>query len=275
LARSVSRPLVRLRHAAAVLGSGDLTARVDAGDGPREVRELATMFNAMSAQLEHLVHAQEEFVADASHQLRTPLQALRLRLENAEAELGGGRVHDDLMAASDEAARLGRIVESLLALARTERQPAARGRIDIGAVVAERGATWTPIARERGVSIALPSGHRKHWALATPGHLEQVLDNVIANAIDASPDGSTIAIRVTSVDGAIEIHVIDEGPGLTADQRMQALDRFWRAPGAKTGGSGLGLTIAKRLLAVDGGGLELRAAPRHGIDAVVTLQMTV
>ena len=273
LARSVSRPLLRLREAAARLGGGDLSSRVELPDGPPEVRELATVFNAVTAQLEQLVHAQDEFVADASHQLRSPLQALRLRLENAEAELGAGEARDQVAAASTEAARLGRIVEGLLALARTDREGPPRQRIDVGQVVGERAATWTIIAQDRGLSIVYAPPRRRITALATPGHLEQVIDNLIANAIDASPTGGRVLLRVEGGDTAVDIHVTDDGPGMSAEERVQALDRFWRAPGAKRGGSGLGLTIAKRLVAVDGGTLRLGAANGHGLDAVVRIPL--
>jgi signal transduction histidine kinase len=111
------------------------------------------------------------------------------------------------------AARLGRVVESLLALARTEHERPARGRVDLGAVVAERGATWGAIARERGVDLTVPQSRRKTWALATPGHLEQILDNLIANALDASPSGATVAVTIGSHEGRVEVHVADEVRG--------------------------------------------------------------
>jgi signal transduction histidine kinase len=98
---------------------------------------------------------------------------------------------------------------------------------------------------------------------AGEGRVEQVLDNLLANALDAAPPGSTITVIA---EGG-ELHVIDEGGGLSADQRERAFDRFWRA--SKAPGSGLGLSIAKRLVELDGGTIELRAAVTGGVDAVV------
>ena len=98
---------------------------------------------------------------------------------------------------------------------------------------------------------------------ASPTRVEQVLDNLLANAIDASPAGSTVTVAASG--GAL--HVVDEGPGLSAEQRVRAFDRFWRA--GSSPGSGLGLAIARRLVELDGGRIELRESPRGGIDAVV------
>ena len=120
---------------------------------------------------------------------------------------------------------------------------------------------WEPLADERGVHLAVDG--RATLVRAGDGRVEQILDNLLSNALDAAPHGSTI--RVAAADG--ELHVVDEGPGLTAEERARAFDRFWRA---STGpGSGLGLAIARRLVEADEGEIELRDAPGGGVDAVV------
>ena len=281
-ARWVGRPLDRVRLAAVALGSGDLAARAPEDQGPPEVRQLARSFNATAGRLEHLVTAQEAFVADASHQLRTPLTALRLRLEVlagdvADAVAATGRpegdesVHDDVDAALEEVARLSRLVDGLLALARAERQePGATARpLVAGDVLAERADAWEPLAAEHGVTLVVePSPVRLR---ATPDRITQVVDNLVANAVEASPSGTSVVLRAEPVPGGVEVHVTDEGPGLTDEQRDRAFDRFWRAGEGRTGlgGSGLGLPIVARLAAADGGRAELRAAPGGGLDAVV------
>ena len=126
LSRWVARPLDEVRGAAGRLGSGDLGSRAPTDTGPPEVRELASSFNDMAGRLEQLVDAQESFVADASHQLRTPLTALRLRLENLEQEVDDPEAADDLAAARDEMRRLSRLVDGLLALARADRRRGQR-----------------------------------------------------------------------------------------------------------------------------------------------------
>jgi signal transduction histidine kinase len=99
----------------------------------------------------------------------------------------------------------------------------------------------------------------------------QVLDNLVANALDHAPGGSTITVAVRPAGGWIELHVLDEGPGLTPEQRARAFDRFWRG-GSGHGGSGLGLAIVRRLVEADDGEVELAVAPGGGLDAVVRLR---
>jgi signal transduction histidine kinase len=108
-------------------------------------------------------------------------------------------------------------------------------------------------------------------ALATPGALEQVLDNLVSNAIAVSPRGSTIAVEAHADADGIELHVVDQGPGMTAEQRARAFDRFWRA-GPPGSGTGLGLAIVHRLVSADGGTIELREPPGGGLDAAIRLR---
>ena len=270
IARSILRPLRKLEGAAAHLASGDLARRANVDEGPPEVRALGDTFDTMATRLEQLVGAQEAFVADASHQLRTPLQALRLRLENAEAD-GTAKTQPQLEAALHEVERLGSLVEGLLTLARAEKQAPAVETIDVPTVIGERCAAWDAFADEHGI-VLVAAPNDVSGALATPGYLEQVLDNLISNAIDASEDGSVIELTA-SVDGpSVEVHVTDHGRGMTAEQRSRATDRFWRAEDASQNGSGLGLAIAQRLVSLDGGELELRDTPGGGLDAIVRLR---
>jgi signal transduction histidine kinase len=271
LTRSVVRPLRALQATASRLGQGDLAARAAVPAGPPEARTLAQVFNASAVKLERLVGAQRVFVADASHQLRTPLAALRLRLENLEADVPAA-AREDLDGAVAEVWRLSRLVDGLLTVARAERSEAARRPLDLRAIVAERHAAWVALADEHAIRL-------QAWAqpglavLATPGHLEQVLDNLIANALEASPPGGTITIDARRRGGAAELHVVDQGPGMSAEQRARAFDPFWREPSnGASSGSGLGLAIVRRLVTADGGAVELRQAPGRGLDAVVRLQ---
>jgi len=281
MARWATRPLVPVRRAAARLGRGDLTARAGVPPGPPELQDLARTFDDMAARLEDLVGAQKAFVADASHQLRTPLTALRLRLENLEGEVANDEGREDLAGAIREAQRLSRMVDGLLSLARADRDGDGEDRvsIDLADAIDERLEIWRPIADESGIELVGSDVMRE--VRCSEDRLAQVLDNLLANAISASPDGGRIEVRAcSSSDGRwVELHVIDQGPGLDADQRRHAFDRFWRAEptaGAsggqrdRLGGTGLGLAIVARLASVDGGRSELRAAEGGGIDAVVS-----
>lgn len=259
-ARWVASPLAQLESAAALAGGGDLGARADEQSGPPEVRSLAATFNHMVAELEQLVSSQEDFVADASHQLRTPLTALRLRLEIIGAELTeGGRA--DLERALEEVERLSRLVDGLLALARAEVSPPER--VDLARLVDDRIEAWSALAAEQDVKL---EANVKGTALAGADRLGQALENLLSNALAVSPRGAAVSIEGSRG----ELHVIDQGPGLSEEKRERAFDRFWRGGESGTG-SGLGLAIVKRLIEVDGGTVELRAAPGGGLDAVIRL----
>jgi signal transduction histidine kinase len=267
-ARTLTRPLSALERAAAAVGRGDLGARAPE-QGPPEIRAVAAQFNETVARLDALLDSQQEFVADASHQLRTPLAALRLRLENLERDVAeeGRR---DIEAALVEVERLARLVDGLLALARADAAKPEPAPIDLKQLVATRLDHWRPEVERRRVELdeRVEPGLQ---ALATPGALDQVLDNLLSNALAVSPAGSTIAVEARPVADGVELHVVDEGPGMTADQRRRAFDRFWRA-GASGTGTGIGLAVVRRLVAADGGSIELREAPGGGLDAAVRLR---
>lgn len=268
LSRSLVRPLRRVEEAAERIGNGELDARAPEDEGPEEIKQLARTVNETAAKLEALILTQQDFVADASHELRTPLTALRLRLENLEHDVAPeGR--ESLAAAVNEAERLTRLVSELLALARTQREVEPAGPLDLAALVEARADAWGALADERGVAIDTVG--RNVRARAAEGRVEQVLDNLLANALEVSPRGATIRVATERRDGWAELHVLDEGPGLSAAEREHAFDRFWRGdPDGE--GSGLGLAIARRLVEVDDGEIELRAAAAGGVDAVVRLR---
>ncbi len=277
LARSLTRPLEAIEAAVAAVGAGRMSERAPVGRGPSELDGLAKTVNEMADRLEELVHTQRAFLADASHQLRTPLTALRLRLENLDEILDTDQ-QADLAPALAEADRLSRIVDGLLTLARTEGTRPTREPIDIGAALRERADAWGALAEERHVSLSSlspnPAGAQRSAlrALACPGHVEQFLDNLLANALDATPAGGSVSLSAVRVGDGIEIHVVDDGPGMSRVDRARAFDRFWRQEGARHGGSGLGLAIVAQLARMSGGRAWLNASPTGGIDAVVRLE---
>ena len=271
LARSVARPLRRLQRAATRLGGGDLTARAPDDAGPREVRALTAAFNDTADRLSALVTAQEEFVAEASHQLRTPLTALQLRLENLEPAATGSD-QEDVDAALGELARMSRLVDGLLALARADRQgaPVATSAVVLADALEERASVWEPVARDQAVDITVscPDGVE---VLATPDRLSQVLDNLLANAMEVAPPESTVRLVAERAGSHAVLHVADEGPGMSEEHRQHAFDRFWRGEGAGRG-SGLGLAIVQKLVRADGGGVSLHRAATGGLDVRLRLR---
>jgi signal transduction histidine kinase len=268
LARWVIRPLDRLERAADAIGAGDLDTRAPV-EGPPEVKRLAATFNTMVAKIDVLVRSQDEFVADASHQLRTPLAALRLRLENLDRDVAPAG-QGELDGALAEVERLSALVDALLALARADRAAASPRPVDVTGIARDRLAAFAAYADERGVRLdeTLEGGT---VALATPGRLEQVLDNLLANALDHSPPQTTVTVAAGRRGDAVEISVVDEGPGMDADAMTRAFDRFRQVDGPQHG-FGLGLAIAKRLVTSDGGGVELHGREGRGLEAVVTLR---
>ncbi|WP_078632240.1 sensor histidine kinase [Streptomyces resistomycificus] len=280
IARWTGRPIRELERATYELAEGGRAEPVTVTKGPPEVRSLAAAFNRTAARLAHLLDSQHAFAGEASHQLKTPLAALRLRLENLEPNVTA-RGRGSLTAAVTETDRLSRMVEGLLAMARLEEHAATPQRVDVGAVCAERHRTWAPLFDRQNVSLVLFAGSVGP-VLAVPGAIEQILDNLLSNALRASPAATTVTIELRLHVPArralrdarphwVDLHITDEGPGMTAEQRARAFDRFWRAPGAPKGGTGLGLSLVQRLAHASGGEASVRAAATGGLDAVVRL----
>lgn len=272
LARSMALPLGRLEATVDRFGRGELSSRANEGEGPSEVRSLAQQFNHMAAQLDELVEAQKRFVADASHQLRSPLTAVRLRLENLEATSGEAS-QESIAAVGREVQRLSRIVDGLLTLGRAGAEQGRPVDVDVRAVIEERCDAWSALAAEKGVTLeAATDSHADVVRRLQPGDLDQIVDNLLANAVEVSLPQSriTVALRRNG-QGPAEVHVIDQGPGLPEEDRKRAFDRFWQGSGRPTGHSGLGLAIVRQLAGRNGLDVELRAAQPTGLDAVVLL----
>jgi signal transduction histidine kinase len=268
LAVFLVRPLRRLEQAAATVGEGDLSARAPEDDGPDEVRSLSAVFNETVGKLSRLIHSQDEFIADASHQLRTPLTALRLRLENLERDVEpAGRA--ELDGALREVERLAGLVDGLLGLARLDASASPVGRVDVGQLIRDRADAWSAFAAERDVGIVVEVD-RDASARAAEERLRQVVDNLLENALEVSSAGSVVTLLASRADGWVELRVRDRGPGLDEEGRRRAFDRFWR--GRSGEGSGLGLAIVRRLVEADGGEVELVPAEEGGLEAVVRLR---
>ncbi|MEU5312663.1 HAMP domain-containing sensor histidine kinase [Streptomyces sp. NPDC021562] len=277
LARSITRPVQALERATAQLAEGRITDPPATGHGPPELRRLTASFTRTATRLQHLLQAQQAFASDVSHQLKTPLTALRLRLENFEPHLAPC-AQDSLDQALGELERLSRMVQGLLTLARLENTEIRAEPADLNAVVSGRADIWTAFADEQQVGIRVTGGTSVP-VLAVPGALEQIIDNLLSNALRVSAPGTvvTLAVMTAPARGArtpamAELHVIDQGPGMTEAERHRAFDRFWRAPHADHDGTGLGLPLVRHLTRAGGGEVTLEAAPGGGLDAVVRLR---
>ncbi|NJP99189.1 sensor histidine kinase [Streptomyces zingiberis] len=284
LARWVGRPLHAVDAAARRLGEGRLAARAPGGRGPVEVRRLAATFNTMAARMEALIHGHRAVVADVAHQLRTPLTALRLRLDVLAAaadETTGGTSHPEstadaadagdtaaeLAAAQEEIARLSRLVDGMLAVARAENAVPVPVPVRVDRVVADRIAAWLPLAQERHVTLTAHCAAGLTARLAA-GDLEQVLDNLLANAVDAVGEGARVRVGGRARRDRVELTVADDGPGMSEAARRTAFRRFGYPEGS---GTGLGLAIVHRLITSNGGTARLAETPGGGLTVVLDL----
>jgi len=270
LARWVNRPLAGLDSAAARLADGDLESRAVVDSGPPELRRLATTFNTMAGRLEALVHGNRAVIADVSHQLRTPLAALRLRLDLLAADTDPATGHE-LAGALEELARLSRLVDGLLAVARAENVVPVPAAVDVAEVARERVVAWHPVADDRGIVLEAPRADRAGprssvLAWIGDGHLEQVLDNLLANALDALGAGGHVTVTATATTAGARITVADDGPGMNAEDRERAFLRFTTS---NPNGTGLGLAIVHRLVTSNGGTARLAETPGGGLTAIV------
>lgn len=262
IARSVTQPIRQLNETAHRFGRGDLAFDASSSGGPPEIRTLAQSMSTMANQLSTMIEQQRAFVADASHQLRTPLTGLRLRLENLQATMGpSDAAHVDL--AIDEITRLSHLVDDLLQLARTERHPPPVPH-DLVTIVSERVDTWGAVAESARVHLVFQEPAAPLTVSAVPGAIEQIFDNLLDNAIRVSPPGSTIRIVLGTGADHDTLSILDEGPGLSDEDKVRALRRFWRGDIAQPG-TGLGLSIASELARASGGALSLHDGPAGGL----------
>lgn len=270
LASGVTRRLRRLTELSEGFAEGRLDDRADPSSGAPELRSLARSFNTMAARLGESLDEQRRFASDAAHQLRTPITALRLRLDRARDLIGDGDAEgasDRIASALDEADRLDGMVEGLLALARSEGGMLRLEPTDLADVARDAIERWEPLASESGVALAAHVTPGLRPALTARAALDQILDNLIDNALSAGPGGS-IDLEVR---GGPEpsIHVLDRGPGLSTDRLARAGERSWTT---KPDGTGLGLPIALRLARAAGARLALANREAGGFDAAVIVE---
>jgi len=279
LVRRGLRPLQDIASTASAIGEGDLTQRIAETTERTEVGRLGIALNAMLGQIENAFGERERseqrlrrFVADASHELRTPIATVR-----GYAELfrrGAAQRPDDLAEAMHrieaEAARMGELVDELLLLARLDQgRPLDREPIDLGALTDEavRAAGQIEPARPIAVSIAgntVVVGDRER--------LRQVLANLLSNIRSHTPPGAPAAVRVTGTEGAVELEVTDNGPGLSQLDRQRVFERFYQAGADRThGGSGLGLAIVAAVVKAHDGTVTVLPASGTGCRFLVRL----
>ncbi|MEV4756765.1 HAMP domain-containing sensor histidine kinase [Micromonospora sp. NPDC049559] len=270
LANWVLRPVTVLDAATHEIAAGDRTARVRHSAGPPELRRLAASFNHMADAVSDLVERQRAFVAHASHQLRNPLTALRLRVEELGPSLTDEYGRTEHALALDETDRLAHVLDGLLALARAERSEETLVVVDAAEVAGFRERAWEPLARHRRITLTVRRPSEPVYALTVPTALDQALDALIDNALKFADEGGRVEVVVDRADDGVRVVVRDDGPGLPDGQLQQATERFWRAPQTQNvEGAGLGLAIVAVLVDVSGGRLTMRPAQPRGLAATL------
>ncbi|ORA32356.1 sensor histidine kinase [Mycobacterium aquaticum] len=282
------RPLVEVEQTAAAIAAGQLDRRVPERDPRTEVGRLSLALNGMLAQIQRAVASSEasaeqarsseermrRFITDASHELRTPLTTIR-----GFAELyrqGAARDTEMLMGRIEsESRRMGLLVEDLLLLARLDAQrPLERRRVDLLTLATDAVHDAQSIAPERKVSMEVFDGPGTPEVLGDDARLRQVLGNLVANALQHTPETAGITVRVgTDGDNAV-LEVCDEGPGMSQEDARRVFERFYRADTSRTrasGGTGLGLSIVDSLVYAHGGTVRVVTAPGQGCRFTVSL----
>ncbi len=210
LAGSLARPLRGLAGTARAVAGGDLDARARV-EGSSEQREVAAAFNEMTERLARALRAQQEFVANASHQLRTPLTGLRLRLEAAALKSRDPEVERDLLAAERETERLARLLTELLTLARERERPEPQP-VSLARIAREGAERWSGPAEQSGHRLRAV-GDGEPVVEATDADLAVILDNLVENALRYSPPETTVSIEWGAEGDTALLAVLDEGPG--------------------------------------------------------------
>jgi two-component system sensor histidine kinase BaeS len=272
LAFTLSRPLREIRAGAEAMSVGQLDARVREG-GDEEVRAVAHALNALASTLQHEEELRKENVADLAHELRTPLMGLLGRIEAAQ----DGVLKDEaanLQAMHDEAVRLGRLLDDLSTLADAERPGMLLTLEPVDLAQVASGQVDAAEARfaEKGVRLAtdlepvLVAGDR--------GRLDQVVANLLSNALRYTDAGGAVTVAVAREDGEAVLEVADTGIGIAPDDVTRVFTRFWRGERSRsraTGGAGIGLSIVKELVGAHGGDVEVTS--QVGTGSVFTVRL--
>ena len=275
LGRKSLQPVVAMGAAAARIGATTLRERLPVVNPRDELGRLAGVFNDLLGRLDRSFEQQRRFMADASHELRTPVAIIKGEAELAlsREERSAAELREALATVHGESRRLTRIVDDLFLLARANAgdQPLVAESLYLEEVAAESVHAARTLAAAAGVTVRyLPEGELPFRGDA--GLLRRMLDNLIGNAIKFSPRGATVDVSATRSDGAYSIEVRDSGPGIPIEAQPRIFERFYRARHGHDGesvgdwsaGAGLGLPIARWIAEAHGGQLDLTRSDATG-----------
>jgi len=272
LAETLSRPLRRIRVAAQRIGQGDLQARIDPVGDP-EVRSVAQALNRLAETLEHEEEIRKQTVADLAHELRTPVNGLLARIEAAQDGVLTGP--DNLEAMHEEALRLTRLLDDLARLADAE-QPGLlleKHSLDLGEIARTAGESFAPRFADAGIGFQIEA--RSVWVDGNAERLDQVVSNLLANALRYTERGGSVALRVVPAGDDAILEVADTGVGIAPDDLQHIFTRFWRGDPSRsraTGGTGIGLAIVRELVRAHDGRIDVDSTVGEGSRFRVVLR---
>jgi two-component system OmpR family sensor kinase/two-component system sensor histidine kinase BaeS len=276
LSRSMSRPLTDLTQATQAVSAGNLDIRVPTRY-PGEMGELAIAFNTMAEDLDRADKIRRNLTADVAHELRTPLSVIRGKLEGV---LDGvyPATPEHLEPVLDEAKILTHLVEDLrlLSMAETGQLKLEKRSLDLGDLLRDAQVNFGPQASDRGVTLALDLPAELPKVPADWRRINQVLGNLLANALRHTPQGGHVTLSAAVDPGGITINVADSGVGIAPEDLPYIFERFWRGEKSRSrasGGSGLGLAIAKQLVEMHGGEIGADSIPGTGSRFWFTLPL--
>ncbi|HEU4526863.1 MAG TPA: ATP-binding protein [Actinomycetota bacterium] len=276
VARGMTQPLRDMAQAARRMETGDYGARVRT-TSIDEVGQLAHAFNRMSDELEQVERLRRDLVANVSHELKTPISALRAHLENLldGVERPDPETLQVMLVQSD---RLGRLVDQLLELSRLESGdlPLQREEVALGPLVSEVLSEIEVARADRGVALERRLAQDLPAVLADRERIHQVLFNLLDNAVRFTPEGGRVTVSAERHDGAVDVRVADTGPGIAPEHLPRLFERFYRVDPArsqKEGGTGIGLAIARSVVEAHGGRIWADSSPGQG--SVFTFELPV
>jgi signal transduction histidine kinase len=275
LMRRMINPLSEVIAAAQSVSQGDLSARVPVGGRNDDLTALSIHFNHMADELERSDRQRRNMLADIAHELRTPITILRGRLEGI---LDGVYPADEahIAPALEETYLLERLVEDLrlLALAEANQLWFELKSINLTELAETILGLFSAQAGERNVQLKLDAEANLPDVLVDPQRFQQVVGNLIDNALRYTPEGSAIDLTIRRKDNTVELTVADEGPGIPEGELEHIFDRFWRGEKSRarsTGGAGLGLSIARQLVEAQGGKITAHNRPERGFEVQISL----
>jgi len=244
-------PLSTLRREIESRSHRDLSA-LSEDEAPQEVRPLIHAMNDLLARLGIAISAQQRFIADAAHQLRTPIAGLKTQTELALRESHPDKVHDTLRQLQTATEQSARLIHQLLSLARAE--PGAKlehsvGRLDLARLARDTTTEWVPRALARGIDLGYDGAEEAAWIEGDLFLVRDMLGNLLDNAIRYTQRSGQVTVRVARDGDRVALSVEDNGPGIPEQDRERVFERFYRVLGTGTDGCGLGLAIVREIAA--------------------------